>query len=97
MALAHARENRIGDSKVDHSGRAPTQFFDELRAAGGIVAEKATPEEAAGFRAWMSSVAQAAADAAKEGGFMGFHAERVSSGEQAMLAKVADAVGSTPA
>jgi hypothetical protein len=31
------------------------------------------------------SAAQAAANAAKEGGFMGFHAVRVSEGEQAML------------
>ena len=37
------------------------------------------------MRAWLLAVAQAAADAAKEGGFMGFHAERVSKGEQGML------------
>jgi hypothetical protein len=33
----------------------------------------------------MLAVAQAAADAAKEGGFLGFGAEQVSKGEQAML------------
>jgi len=36
--------------------------------------------------------AQAAADAAKEGGFMGFGAEQVSAGEQAMLERVREAV-----
>jgi hypothetical protein len=39
----------------------------------------------------MLSSAQAAADAAKEGGFMGFHAERVSDREQAMLDQVGEA------
>ena len=37
---------------------------------------------------------ETAADAAKEGGFMGFHATRVSEGEQQMLDQVKEAVGS---
>jgi hypothetical protein len=36
-------------------------------------------------RGWLLEAAQDAANAAKEGGFMGFHAERVSEGEQRML------------
>ena len=46
---------------------------------------KATPQEAEAFRRWMVAAAQAAADAAKEGGFMGFGAEQVSAGEKQML------------
>ena len=61
------------------------EILDELRAANRTVSEKASPEEAEAFRAWLLDVARAAADAAKEGGFMGFHAERVSEGEQRML------------
>jgi hypothetical protein len=34
--------------------------------------------------------AKRAAEAAKEGGFMGFHAERVSQGEQQMLDKLGE-------
>jgi hypothetical protein len=41
----------------------------------------------------MMSVARAAADAAKEGGFMGFGAERVSAGEREMLDRLASALG----
>ena len=59
---------------------------------GGIVAAKATAEEATAFGTWLVAAAQAAADAAKEGGFMGFHAERVSEREQAMLDQVRGAV-----
>jgi hypothetical protein len=38
------------------------------------------------------AAAQAAADAAKEGGFMGFGAEQVSVGEQQMLDRVRTAL-----
>jgi hypothetical protein len=95
MAMAQRKENPVGDFKIEHSSLAANQILDELRAANQIVTTKATPEEAEGFRAWLSAVARAAADAAKEGGFMGFHAERVSEGETAMMAKVAEALSST--
>src|SRR6185503_8645511 len=51
---------------------------DELRAVDAIVAAKSTPEETEAFRGWLVATAQAAADAAKEGGFMGFGAVQVS-------------------
>lgn len=73
-------------------GQAPgTQVLDELRAVSAIVGERATPEEAAAFGAWLAASAQAAADAAKEGGFMGFGAEQVSEREQEMLDQVREA------
>jgi hypothetical protein len=55
--------------------------------------EKATAEEAEAFRRWLVATAQAAADAAKEGGFMGFGAEQVSAGEQKMLDQIRGALG----
>jgi len=68
------------------------QVLDELRAAKDLVVAKATPEETAAFGSWLMASAQAAAEAAKEGGFMGFRAQRVSEGEQAMLDEVSKAV-----
>jgi hypothetical protein len=65
----------------------------ELRAVDGMVAGKATPEETEAFRTWLITTAQAAADAAKEGGFMGFGAVQVSEGEQAMLDQIRGALG----
>ena len=62
-----------------------------MRAVNGIVTQKATPEEADGFRAWLLDAAQDAANAAKEGGFLGFKAKRVSEGEQQMLDKLREA------
>ena len=69
----------------------------ELGSVNTILTAKATPDEAAGFRTWIADAAQAAANAAKEGGFLGFHAVRVSEGEEKMLAQVADALGLPPA
>ena len=65
--------------------QAREQILDELRAVNRLLTEKTTPEETAQFREWLRSAAQRAATAAKEGGFMGFNAERVSEGEQQML------------
>ena len=69
---------------------AGQMILDELRAVNGIVTQKATPEEAAAFREWLLASAKRAAEAAKEGGFMGFKAERVSQGEQDMLEKLTE-------
>jgi hypothetical protein len=60
------------------------------------VSEKATPEEAEAYREWLKTAAQEAANAAKEGGFLGWHAKRVSEGEQRMLDKL-DEVLAAPA
>jgi hypothetical protein len=68
---------------------AGQEILDELRSVNGIVTEKATPEEAEDYRAWLLAAAKETADAAKEGGFLGFRAERVSEGEKRMLDELA--------
>jgi hypothetical protein len=82
---ARQHQNPLGGFKPAKAATAGVEILDELRAANRSVSEKASPEEAEAFRSWLLDVARAAADAAKEGGFMGFHAERVSEGEQRML------------
>lgn len=86
---AQRRENPIGDFKP-RGAMAGEEILSELRAANELVGEKATPEEATAYREWLLSAAQDAANAAKEGGFMGFKAERVSEGEQKMLDKLGE-------
>jgi hypothetical protein len=73
--------------------QAAQQILDELGAVSEIVSSKATAEEAAAFKQWLLTTAQAAADAAKEGGFMGFGAVQVSEGEQKMLDQVRATIG----
>ena len=74
-------------------GQAPgEEVLTEIREVQALVAAKATAEETTAFGNWLVVTAQAAADAAKDGGFMGFGAQQVSDGEQAMLDKVRAAV-----
>ena len=94
-ALAQQRKNPIGDFRPRGS-MAGKEILDELARAAAIVSEKGTPEEAEAFRAWLLECAQRAAEAAKEGGFMGFNAVRVSEGEERMLAELASTLGVEP-
>ena len=71
---------------------AGQEILEELTEVNRIVTAKATAEEASAYREWLQTAAQEAANAAKEGGFLGFHAERVSEGEQRMLDKLAEAL-----
>jgi hypothetical protein len=83
-ADARAHQNPLKDFKP-RGALATTEILQELKAVNAIVSEKATPEEAEAYRVWLRDAAREAADAAKEGGFFGFHAVRVSEGEQRML------------
>jgi len=83
-ALAQDRKNPVRDFKP-RGALAGKEILDELGRANEIVAAKATAEEAEAYRAFILDCAQRAAEAAKEGGFMGFRAELVSQGEEDML------------
>lgn len=89
QSMTQERQNPLSDFKP----QAPEQILDEVRAATDIVSAKATVEEAAAYKQWLLASAQAAADAAKEGGFMGFGATQVSEGEQNMLEKLRTTIG----
>ncbi len=90
-ADAKAHHNPLKDFKP-RGALAVNEIIEELKAVNAIVSEKATPEEAEAYRAWLRDAAREAADAAKEGGFFGFHAVRVSEGEQRMLDTLDDAL-----
>lgn len=92
QSLAQERRNPLGGFKPTKERPPGDQVLEELEGAQRIVAAKATPEEADAFARWLVEAAQAAADAAKEGGFLGIGAEQVSAGEQAMLDRVRAAV-----
>jgi hypothetical protein len=91
QALAQRKQNPLGDFKP----RSGQQVLEELRAVNELVTAKAAPEEAEAFRRWLLAAAQAAADAAKEGGFMGFGGEQVSAGERQMMEQLRTTLGVT--
>jgi transcription antitermination factor NusG len=93
QAMVQQKQNPAKNFRPTSAATAGTEILDELRTVDAIVAEKATPEETEAFRDWLVTTAQAAADAAKEGGFMGFGAVQVSQGEKAMLDQLRGALG----
>ena len=92
QAMTQQRHNPLQGYKPAKDREPGEQILDELHSVQALVAEKATPDEAAAFGQWLMASAQAAAEAAKDGGFMGFHAQRISDREQAMLDRVRTAV-----
>ena len=63
----------------------------ELTSVADIVDAKA-PEDAVAFKSWLQAVAQKAAEAGKEGGFLGFGGVTVSDAEKATLADISAAL-----
>ncbi len=62
-----------------------------LRQVSSLLDAKA-PEDAAAFKTWLQSTAQGVAEAAKEGGFLGFGGVQVSEAEKATLAEISSAL-----
>ena len=89
QSMTQQRQNPLKDFKP----QAPDQIQEELRTVSDLVTSKASAEEAAAFKQWLLTTAQAAADAAKEGGFMGFGATQVSEGETKMLDQLRVTIG----
>ena len=94
---ARHHRNPLAGFRPTNGAAAGVEILDELRGVNRIVSEKASRLEAAAVRAWLLEIAQGAANAAKEGGFMGFHAERVSEGEQRMLDSLREALAAPSA
>ena len=92
QAMTQQRQNPLKGYKPGKDQPPGAQVLDELRSVQGIVTAHATPEESAAFGQWLVASAQAAANAAKEGGFLGFGAAQVSMGEKEMLDQVRAAV-----
>lgn len=67
--------------------------FDALKQAARVLDQKATPEEAAEVKAWLYEVSIKVANAAKEGGFLGFGGEKVSENEKVALQEIAGQLG----
>lgn len=64
-----------------------------LKRTSALLTQKATPEETAEIKQWLAKVAQATAEATKEGGFLGFGGIVVSDQEKTALTAVNSALG----
>jgi hypothetical protein len=77
------------------SGGKPAEVKDKaiagLRQVAALLDAKA-PGDAAAFKSWLQSIGQHVAEAAKEGGFLGFGGVQVSETEKATLAEISNAL-----
>src|SRR3954468_8877153 len=91
-ALEDARQHKspLGGFKPSKGAMAGAEILAEVREVNTVLSQKAAADEASSVRDWLLSAAKDAADSAKEGGFLGFHAERVSKGERDMLARLGE-------
>ncbi|SMB94366.1 hypothetical protein [Deinococcus hopiensis] len=64
-----------------------------VRQAVWLVSSKASAEDAAAYRRLLLTVAQRTAEAAKEGGFLGFGGEQVNDKERAVLEELRRVIG----
>ena len=76
-------------------GSKPTEAKDKaiagLRQVAALLDAKA-PGDAAAFKGWLQRISQHTAEAAKEGGFLGFGGVQVSDAEKATVAEISTAL-----
>ena len=84
-------------SGTTQQGQQPEEIKDlalkTCQEVAALLARKAPVPEAEGFKRWLLTAAQQAAEAAKEGGFLGIGGVRISAAEQAVLAELAGSLG----
>jgi hypothetical protein len=67
--------------------------LDRVRQAATLVDQKAPAQEARGFKQWLAFLGQKVAEAAKEGGFLGFGGVQVTEEEKTAVSELATALG----
>ncbi len=92
---AEGRKAASEGLKAKLAGAAPADIkarsLDTLRQVSVLLAAKA-PADAAAFKAWLEHISHNVAEAASEGGFLGFGGVQVSEAEKATLADISAAL-----
>ncbi len=85
------------EAQVKPEGRDPAaikaQMLGVVQNAAAAIDANASSEEAAQVKNWLYGLGEAAANAAKEGDFMGIGGEKVNADEEAALAELKGALG----
>ena len=92
MARAE-QKGKLEQPQLESDQNTKRQVLDLLKQDLAVLDSKAAPGEKAGFCAWLLQVAQATAEAGREGGFLGIGSVRVSDQEKAALVELKDAFG----
>jgi hypothetical protein len=86
-----AREGLQETLKGSKPDEIKTKCITVLQQTSDLVASKA-PEAATAFKTWLYRISESVAEAAKEGGFLGFGGVIVSDAEKATLAEISAAL-----
>ncbi|QRM53577.1 hypothetical protein [Sinorhizobium sp. BG8] len=90
-----AREGLQAKLKGSKPDEVKTKCIAALQQAADLVSAKA-PDAAGAYKAWLYQISVNVAEAAKEGGFLGFGGVEVSDAEKATLAEISTALKLDP-
>ena len=88
VADIKATRGEISKSQGLTRDNAKQSAKDTLSQVVSLLSTKSSPEDAASFKEWLKKIAQTSAEAAKEGGFLGFGGETVTSAEKDSIAEI---------
>lgn len=91
--VAYGEDLTADDISAFMAETPPAALLSTIQAATAVVRAKADAGQVAAYQQMIVSVAQQAAEAASEGGFLGMGKKLVSDEEQAVLDQIYDAVG----
>lgn len=87
------KKEKIEQPNLQEGQDPRPQMLETLKQSLAIVDEKGAAGEKAAFGDWLVTIAQATAEAGREGGFLGIGSVRVSEQEQAALEELRQALG----
>jgi hypothetical protein len=87
------RKEELEPANVEKGEDTGPQLLAEIEQSLAVLDQKGDPGEKAAFAGWLLGVAQATAEAGREGGFLGMGSVRVSEQEQAALQQLKETLG----
>lgn len=86
-------KEKLQQPQLDKTQDPKKQIMNLLLDSTAVLTKKGNPAETAAFHEWLLIVAQATAEAGREGGFLGIGSVRVSDKEKAALEELKSALG----
>ncbi len=83
---------RLKSKEINSYDKFRAQVLSDAREVNAMLIAKAPAAQAEEYRSWLMSVAETVANAATEGGFMGFGSTRLSSNEAAFISDLKAAI-----
>ena len=90
---SRAQEGLRDSFKGLNAEQAKAKAIEAVKAVGALVDRKVEGPQAGEFRRWLGTVGQSVAEAATEGGFLGFGGTAVNDAEKAVLKDLGQALG----